>query len=235
MQRWDIINHLIKENNYKDYLEIGYYKGWSFDNVKCDHKIAVDPNPCKDINQENWAYGGGQVLSLEGKVAYYRAYPHYHLIAKMTSNDYFSKLDNDTKYDIIFIDGLHEFSQVERDIQNSLHHLSENGTIVLHDMLPPTLEHVTTGDKYGNWNGDCYKALLKFINEDISFQYTIKVVDTDWGCGIIQKSRKPGYSSWKVFDIEYSKAIQDFNYFQENKDKLFEIITPEEFLTLYNK
>ncbi len=35
MTRWDIINHFIKKNDYKNYLEIGYYKGWSFDAVEC--------------------------------------------------------------------------------------------------------------------------------------------------------------------------------------------------------
>ncbi len=40
----------------------------------------------------------------------------------MSSDDFFEKYD--TKYDIIFIDGLHEHAQVDRDIHNSLTHLN---------------------------------------------------------------------------------------------------------------
>lgn len=47
MHRWDVINHFIKKHNYHSYLEIGYFKGWSFDNVQAPFKIAVDPNPSK--------------------------------------------------------------------------------------------------------------------------------------------------------------------------------------------
>jgi hypothetical protein len=221
MQRWDIINHLIKENNYKSYLEIGYYKGWSFDQVKCEAKVAVDPNPSKTLQQEEVSYGVSLVYDGE-------------LLLKETSDDYFKSIEySKVRWDCVFIDGLHEATQVERDIYNSLNHLSENGTIVLHDMLPPMLEHTTTGDAHGNWNGDCYKALLSFIRDDSFGNYTVRVVNTDWGCATIEK--KPSYIENKLGIHNYNKAINDFNYFQENKDKLFNIITPEEFLTLYSK
>lgn len=235
MQRWDIINHLIEKNNYKSYLEIGYYKGWSFDNVKLRYKTAVDPNPSKTEYQEKLEYGKVDVTMIRDE-SYKKSQTCTHRVIKMTSDDFFKQLRADVEYGIVFIDGLHEASQVERDIQNSLKHLSEGGTIVLHDMLPPTLQHVTTGTAAGEWNGDCYKALLRFINEDLGREYTVRVVNTDWGCAIIQKD--PNAS--KVFrgllpKHGYKEAIEDFNYFLENKDKLFEIITPEEFLTLYSK
>jgi hypothetical protein len=224
MQRWDIINHLIKENNYKNYLEIGYYKGWSFDQIRCQLKEAADPNPCKDDKQVAAEYGWG--IGVEDG-----------LIFKSTSDDFFltriERTNRNMVFDIVFIDGLHEATQVERDIYNSLKHLSEGGTIVLHDMLPPTLEHATTGDKYGNWNGDCYKALLAFIRDDIFGNYVVRIVDTDWGCGIIQRSDIPVERMEGMHN--YNRAIEQFDYFFENKDKLFEIITPEEFLTLYSK
>ncbi len=53
---------------------------------------------------------------------------------EMTSNEFFAleKIQN-KKYDVIFIDGLHETTQVDIDIQNSLKHLNEGGFILLHD------------------------------------------------------------------------------------------------------
>ena len=43
--RTSIINHLIKKNNFKKYLEIGVRKGNNFNKIEIDFKIAVDPNP----------------------------------------------------------------------------------------------------------------------------------------------------------------------------------------------
>jgi len=51
-----------------------------------------------------------------------------------TSDEFFQQ--NEEKFDIIFIDGLHEATQVKRDILNSLKHLNKNGTIVCHDVSP---------------------------------------------------------------------------------------------------
>ena len=40
--RIDVLNHLIKENSYTSYLEIGW--GPSFEGVECKKKTSVDPN-----------------------------------------------------------------------------------------------------------------------------------------------------------------------------------------------
>ena len=54
-----------------------------------------------------------------------------------TSDEYFESIkDTEVKYDIIFIDGLHHNEQVLKDVENSLKHLSEGGSIVCHDCLP---------------------------------------------------------------------------------------------------
>src|SRR5260221_12856763 len=108
MMRWDIINHLIKENDYKTYLEIGYYKGWSFDRIECQLKIAVDPNPCKTPEQEQFITGRSEYIKDIGNSYIY----------KMTSDSFFEErkvfnsdtntyTESPTRYDIIFIDGLH--------------------------------------------------------------------------------------------------------------------------------
>jgi hypothetical protein len=221
MNRWDIINHFIKKNNYKSYLEIGYYKGWSFDQVICENKEAVDPNPCKTIEQESKM---GMFNEPEG------------LIIKATSDQFFNNLSSpNDKWDIIFIDGLHESEQVYKDIMNSLDHLSEGGTIILHDCNPPKYEHTTTGID-GCWTGDTYKAFIRWRYENFEqFSYTI---DTDWGCGIIN----PNFSETKIkmgvyidetddysaFPIE--KGINNWSEFDEHRKKLLNLISVEEFL-----
>ena len=120
--RIDIINFLSNRFDYKSYLEIGLRHPWEcFDHINCELKDSVDPGYETDNNIAKYKY---------------------------TSDSFFSMLDNslldkpnDYKWDIIFIDGLHTADQVERDIINSLNHLSDNGSIVLHDCNPPTEYH----------------------------------------------------------------------------------------------
>jgi hypothetical protein len=210
MMRWDIINRLIEENNYKSYLEIGYYKGWSFDNVKCEFKISVDPNPCKIEEQETCPYGNAMILPP-------------HAIFKMTSDDFFKHCDSggefrDHKWDIIFIDGLHEAKQVTKDIENSLRYLSPGGTIVLHDCNPPKYEHTTTGID-GCWTGNVYKA---FVEHRIQNDHLTYVIDTDWGIGIIDPNVKVSPLNFPLEEVNYDSL-------DDNRYEILNLISPEEF------
>lgn len=213
--RWDIINHLIKEHNYKSYLEIGYYKGWSFDRVECESKTWVDPNPSKTENQVSDLYG------TQEHHAVYIDRPIYHSF-KLTSDDFFLGMSESIQWDIIFIDGLHEAQQVDRDIQNALKHLSPSGTIVLHDLNPPTYLHTTTGDAAGNWNGDCYKSV---INIQAYTGVELYTVDTDWGIGILRPKED---TTWIPFCV--MKYDGTWEYFDKHRKELLNLISVEEFL-----
>ena len=41
--RWDLIDYLIKKNNYTDYLEIGCDQNQLFSKIKIKNKVGVDP------------------------------------------------------------------------------------------------------------------------------------------------------------------------------------------------
>lgn len=100
----------------------------------------------------------------------------------LTSDDFFEKYD--IKFDIIFIDGLHEHCQVDRDINNSLLHLNKGGVIILHDCHPISekcQEHLFTAPG-GSWTGDCWKA---FVKNRALLPYEMYIFDHDWGCGVI--------------------------------------------------
>ena len=43
MFRFDIINHLIKINNFTNYLEIGVFDGECIRQINCQNKDGVDP------------------------------------------------------------------------------------------------------------------------------------------------------------------------------------------------
>ena len=191
MKRTDIINHLIKKNNYKRYLEIGVRNpDENLNKITVEHKDGVDP--AGNCN-----------------------YP-------IPSDDFFNQLDVDVKYDIIFIDGLHLDYQVEQDITNSLKHLNEGGTIVMHDCSPIKEEHQVEEYVVGKtWNGTTWKAYVKFRMTDENL--SMCVVDTDHGVGIITKGKQTLYPNSDVLD---------FKLLDENRKDILNLITTEKFLNL---
>ena len=77
---------------------------------------------------------------------------------KMTSDSFF--LNNKENFDIIFIDGMHEYYQVMKDIKNSLNFLNKDGVILLHDCLPRTIWNQITPRINSDWNGDVWKSIV---------------------------------------------------------------------------
>lgn len=105
----------------------------------------------------------------------------------LTSDDYFKSTKN--TFDIIFIDGLHEYKQVYRDIKNSLEHLNKGGVIVMHDCHPNSEACQRHSEIYpgGEWTGDCWKA---FVKSRAELPYEMYVWDHDWGCGVIDTNKE---------------------------------------------
>lgn len=198
MYRYEIINKFIKKYSFKEYLEIGVFKGECFKEIECENKDAVDPGIenvlIEDVN-----------------------YP-------MTSNDFFDQ--NIKKYDIIFIDGLHHSNQVDLDIQNSLKWTNDNGVILLHDCNPPTPNHAAVPQIQESWNGDVYKSVLKFQRDNNEHNYY--TIDTDWGVGVIVKNKTPMF---KMEDSDYDNGINDWYFFDTNRNKLLNLINVDKFLT----
>ena len=77
---------------------------------------------------------------------------------RMTSDKFF--IENKEKFDLIFIDGLHVYEQVIKDIFNSIKVLKENGIILVHDCLPRKLWYQTPTRMSDTWNGDVWKAIV---------------------------------------------------------------------------
>lgn len=79
---------------------------------------------------------------------------------RMTSDKYFE--ENNEKFDLIFIDGLHEATQVSKDFFNASARLNPNGTIILHDCDPPAevRQRVPQAPGQRGWCGDCWKAFV---------------------------------------------------------------------------
>tara|TARA_B100000029_G_C17520780_1_gene939773 strand:- start:482 stop:1156 length:675 start_codon:yes stop_codon:yes gene_type:complete len=209
-KRWDIVNQLITKFDYKDYLEIGQQKGQCFREIIAVNKEGLDPKP-KDT------------FGVSCK---------YH----MTSDEFFENHVAEKTYDIIFIDGLHIREQALKDVQNSLLHLKEGGSIVMHDCNPAEEWHQVTSldpvarthrrqsrgpNQHGDWNGDVWKAFLDLRRTRSDLE--MFTVDTDFGCGIIRLGSQELYKDDSV-DNMYS-----WKYFKANRNSILNLISVEEF------
>jgi hypothetical protein len=205
--RADIINHLINKKKYKSYLEVGTcHPDHNFNKINCIFKECIDPTPLADT-----------------------------ITYKMTSDDAFKIIrQNNKKYDIIFIDGLHEKNQVDKDVYNSLMALNKGGTIVLHDCNPPTKLHSLPPDEFfkdptncikanGAWNGDVYRTIIELRTSQPNLY--VCVVDTDWGCGIVHEGTQ------KLYPKE--KDIFTYEYFDAHRKELLNLISVEDFYLKY--
>ena len=99
---------------------------------------------------------------------------------RATSDDFFKK--NTEKFDCVFIDGLHRYYQVKKDILNSINSLNEGGIILLHDCLPNNVYEQAVPRCQYKWNGDVWKAIVElrtYKNLDIYTCYA------DHGIGVV--------------------------------------------------
>ena len=126
---------------------------------------------------------------------------------RSTSDDFFLKNLNNN-YDVIFIDGLHYYEQVIKDIKNSLKILNNDGFILVHDCLPRTLAHQAVPRYRGAWNGDVWKSIVELRN-DINLD--IITCEIDFGVAIIRKRKNQNPLNLSQKDFK-SLKFQDYYY-----------------------
>jgi hypothetical protein len=209
MHLTEIINQIIQTKSFTKYLEIGvYFPENCFNSIICEYKDSVDPGYENPENPVDYPF---------------------------TSDDFFSRLESglldkspDYKWDIVFIDGLHLSYQVERDVLNSLNHLSEDGIIVLHDCDPFTGGYDYTRvieDYWGQaWNGTVWKTIykLKATRNDLN----ICTINSDEGVGLIKRG------SQKL--IPFDNPYFEYKIFYNNRTHYLNSIPPEQLVNWLN-
>lgn len=138
------------------YLEIGTSYGNTLQAVVAKTKVGVDPN-----NRFNT-----------------RVTPPSITIHNEPSDVFFS--ESRQKFDLIYLDGLHEARQTYRDLINALNALNKGGFIIIDDVLPTDFASTLPseceasnlkeklGIEHSDWFGDVYKvvkAVLAFHPE----------------------------------------------------------------------
>jgi hypothetical protein len=207
--RYDIINKIIYDNNFEHYLEIGVrHPEDCFDKINVKNKHSVDPGFENEQNNVTYPF---------------------------TSDDFFRRLQNgfldiDSSYewDVIFIDGLHISDQVEKDIFNSLNHLSKNGFILLHDCNPFLYEynHIRVVEDYWGqaWNGTVWKVIYKLLcfRKDLQI-YTI---NTDEGVSVIKRGNRNKL-------VEFINPYFEYKVFYKNLNEHLNLIDVNDINKIY--
>lgn len=130
---------------------------------------------------------------------------------RMTSDEFFEQ--NSETFDIVFIDGLHEYEQVRRDAINSLACLAPGGFVAFHDFLPRTWKEHHVPRLQSAWTGDCWKSAYELSKTDgVDF----KIVMIDHGVGILRKTKENPV----VVDQREQLADKQFDFFAEIVDDL---------------
>ncbi len=131
-----------------------------------------------------------------------------------TSDKFFDT--NKRNFDVVFIDGLHTYEQVRRDVVNSLQCLNDGGWIAIHDMLPRNwIEHHTpdvtrSGD---TWTGDVWKVAFELAQtEGLEF----KILRMDFGIGVVKASKR----RVALKDLSDELRDKEYAFFYENIGRL---------------
>lgn len=108
----NLIQWIVKLTNCKDYLEIGVSTG---ENI---YQIRYNVEYCVGVDMNDNIPNDKDKITFE----------------LMSSDTFFQK--NSKMFDIIFIDGDHNYQQVKIDFENALQVLNKYGIVILHDTDP---------------------------------------------------------------------------------------------------
>ncbi len=190
------INDLISDLNYKYYLELGVSVGESWKLISCENKIGVDSN----INVAN----------------------EFDSVLHSTTDDFFLK--NNNKFDLIYIDALHEKNQVYKDFKNSFYALNDSGIIIFHDINP-----IDISQTHFNSSGDIFELWIEISK--IYKVYTFVgggIAASGDSVGIFIKSENPTFIDFEIKDYTYE-------YFSKNRENILSYSKYEEIINKFKK
>ena len=131
---------------------------------------------------------------------------------RKTSDDFFAT--NSQRFDVIFIDGLHTYEQVRRDVINSIKAINYGGWIALHDMLPRnSIEHHVPIVSQGAWTGDVWKVAFELVKTGgVEF----KILKIDHGVGVIKVLNRNA----ELKDFREELTFKEVDFYYDNLKEL---------------
>ena len=179
-QEWNkahLINHLAEVHGYRHYLELcTYSSGRRYDEIDrakfltCSRLMYRCPDGFDD-----------------GLAIDYRS-------ATLDIGECLAAISQEGRsFDIVLVDSWHEFEPSWRDLVEGFRLIPANGTLVVHDCLPPRPEIAVPKYIPDEWCGVSYQAYVDFISQ--RHDLAACTVDTDYGCGVIRKLAEPSPES----------------------------------------
>jgi len=233
MKKYDSVLGVISGFRPGGYLEVGILNGETIFNVEAHLRVGVDvfPFPVGWVSEEGrrqfW-YG----LGFRQEMDYLKG--DHTVIHNMSSDEYFGRiLSNNTgvRFDVVFIDGGHDYGQAMKDIDNGLKSLAPGGFLVAHDVNPLTEIASTTfmGDFKkkvveaglvdgvdASWNGDVWKCLVELGERGYEY-YSVDLVH---GLAVVPyQSVKPKLTKQREAEI----SVLGFEYFDKNREKILRL------------
>ena len=128
---------------------------------------------------------------------------------RQTSDDFFQD-HPDARFDVVFIDGLHHYDQVHRDVVNALEATRAGGWIGLHDMLPRDwIEEHVPQISTSRWTGDGWKVAFELM---ASPRVDFRLLAIDHGVGVVRVLADDA----KIPDFSQALASKRFSYLYEH-------------------
>ena len=192
MTRVDVIQSILDTIGGETYLEIGCANGQTLKSIKIKNRISIDPAEISEALAE--------VLLENNNILHFTNTSDYFFSG--ASDAVFS----DKQIDVAFIDGLHSYKQVVKDVFNVLRYLSPRGVIVLHDCNPTEEVWQKVPMQCRTFTGDVWKVMPFF--KTVLYK-NIFVLDMDYGLGIIAPRRaSDGFSLKEVSVLTYSDLVR---------------------------
>jgi hypothetical protein len=95
------------------------------------------------------------------------------------------------RFDLVFIDPWHTYASSQRDLVFGLQLVSGAGIVLVHDCSPPNPTCAEPEFRPGEWCGVTFAAYLDLMLFNSELHYL--TVDSDYGCGVISKTRRPAF------------------------------------------
>lgn len=255
LNRAEVIQAVIDAVGAQTYLEIGVAHGETLLRVNVPQRIGIDParpspniiNAATGVLSSGLNTSGARLVldfGLQGQDTYLRvsnlnlrtpALNQSLRFYQMPSDEFFetqaAETIGDYGIDVAFVDGLHEWRQAVRDVENCLQYLNDGGVIVMHD-CSPTREIIATPvseledarrrpEWDGTWTGDVYRAVLWLRSQRDDLD--VRVLDCDWGVGLVRRmpaQRRLSLDENRIASFPYSELAA-------NREELLNLYPPE--------
>ncbi len=172
-------------------LVVSRYKDCAYLEIGCDRDEVFHSIPCNNKTGVDPNRGG---------------------TLRLTSDQFFSQ--NSDKFDVIFIDGLHTYGQVHKDVANSISALKPGGWVLLHDLLPNHwVEAHVPRIAMGSWTGDVWKVAFELAK---TAGVEFKIVKADNGVGIFRVAG----TAPSLSDLSATLDNAQFSYLHQNIGQL---------------